>query len=46
MKALQIALVALVLAASGAAVASAKDGYIPNYDDCHSKSVHGVWDCR
>lgn len=46
MKALQIAFVAVVLAASSAAAASAKDGYIPNHDDCHSKSVHGLWDCR
>lgn len=43
MKTLQIAFVALVLAASSAA---AKDSNTPSYDDCHSKSLHGIWDCR
>jgi hypothetical protein len=31
----------LALAAGAAAAAQAGNG-----DDCHSKSTHGLWDCR
>jgi hypothetical protein len=42
MKALKIVMLTVALAAGAAAVAQAgNDG-----DDCHTKTVHGVWDCR
>jgi hypothetical protein len=40
MQALKILVLTLALAA-GAAAAQAGNG-----DDCHSKTVHGLWDCR
>jgi len=40
MKVLSIAVVALALAA-GAVTAQAGNG-----EDCHTKTVHGIWDCR
>jgi len=41
MKALRYLTLTLVLIA-GAATAQAGN----NGDDCHSKTVHGLWDCR
>jgi hypothetical protein len=41
MKALKIVMLTLALAAGAAAAAQAGNG-----DDCHSKSTHGLWDCR
>jgi hypothetical protein len=40
MQALKILMLTLALAA-GAAAAQAGNG-----DDCHTKTVHGIWDCR
>ena len=40
MQALKILVLTLALAA-GAAAAQAGNG-----DDCHTKTVHGIWDCR
>jgi hypothetical protein len=40
MKVLSIAVLALALAA-GAVTAQAGNG-----DECHSKTAHGLWDCR
>jgi hypothetical protein len=40
MKVLSIAVLALALA-SGAVTAQAGNG-----DECHSKTAHGLWDCR
>jgi hypothetical protein len=42
MQALKILMLTIALAA-GAAAAQAGNG---NGDDCHTKSVHGLWDCR
>jgi hypothetical protein len=41
MKAFKIVMLTLAVAAGAAVAAQAG-----NTDDCHSKSVHGVWDCR
>jgi hypothetical protein len=42
MKVLSIAVVALALALAAGAV-TAQAG---NSDDCHTKTAHGIWDCR
>ena len=41
MKALKIVVVAVALAAGAVAAQAGNNG-----DDCHSKTVHGLWDCR
>ena len=41
MKVLSIAVVALALAAGAVTAQAAGNG-----DDCHTKTVHGIWDCR
>jgi hypothetical protein len=41
MKALKIVMLTLALVAGAAAAQAGNNG-----DDCHTKTVHGVWDCR